>query len=95
MVEGPGVTPPRRVGVVSPEYPPLAKRLKKYAQVVILALVNENGKVVEAKVMKGDPSKLGFDEAAVEAAYRTSYHPAEKDGVPVKMWIELPVTFKP
>jgi protein TonB len=78
-----------------PEYPPLAKQLKRRARVLIRALVDENGKVVKAQVIEGDSSRLGFDEAAVEAAYKTSYKPAHKDGVPVRMWIELPVAFKP
>ena len=62
---------------------------------LIRALVDETGKVVEAEVAEGDSSKLGFDEAALDAAYKTLYKPALKDGVPVKMWIELPVEFRP
>jgi protein TonB len=69
--------------------------MKRPARVVIRALVDENGKVVAARVAEGDPSRLGFDEAALDAAYKMVYRPATKDGVPVKMWIELPVTFRP
>jgi len=89
------VTPPQLLGSAEPDYPPLAKRLKRRANVLVRALVDENGKVVRAEVLQGDPSRLGFDEAAVAAAYRTSYKPAQKEGVPVKMWIELPVAFRP
>jgi protein TonB len=83
------------VSVAQPHYPALARRLKRHAQVMIRALVDENGRVVKAVVVEEDPSQLGFDEAALDAAYRTLYKPARKDGVPVKMWIELPVKFQP
>jgi serine/threonine-protein kinase len=92
---GPRVTPPVLVRAAEPDYPALAKRMRRPARVVIRALVDENGKVVSAQVAEGDPSRLGFDEAALQAAYKMVYKPATKDGVPVKMWIELPVTFRP
>jgi protein TonB len=81
--------------MAEPVYPVLAKRLKRRARVLIRALVDENGKVVAAEVAEGDSSRLGFDEAALDATYKMLYKPATKDGVPVKMWIELPVTFRP
>jgi protein TonB len=92
---GPGVTAPELVRAPEPVYPVLAKRLKRRARVLIRALVDENGKVVSAEVVEGDASRLGFDEAALDAAHKMLYKPATKDGVAVKMWIELPVTFRP
>jgi serine/threonine-protein kinase len=89
------VTLPTRLNVAEPVYPPLARRLKRQAEVLLRALVDENGKVVKAEVVRGDDSRLGFDEAALDAAYKTRYKPAQKDGVAVKIWIELPVTFRP
>jgi protein TonB len=89
------VTPPLLVKAAEPVYPVLARRLKRHARVLVRALVDENGKVVKAEVAEGDPSRLGFDEAALSAAYKMAYKPAMKGGVPVKMWIELPVTFRP
>jgi serine/threonine-protein kinase len=92
---GDDVTPPSLLSVAEPVYPALARRLKRQAEVVLRALVDENGRVVKAEVVRGDDSRLGFDEAALDAAYKTRYRPAQKDGVPVKIWIELPVTFRP
>jgi hypothetical protein len=37
---------------------------------------------------------MGFDRAALAAAESTSWRPATKDGVPVKMWSELRIAFR-
>jgi len=58
-------------------------------------LVDETGRVVEAEVVEGDPSELGFNEAAVDSALRATFRPATKDGVPVKMWVSLSIDFTP
>jgi protein TonB len=92
---GPGVQPPLRVKSAEPVYPPLAKKARRTASVVVRALVDEEGRVVQAEIARGDASKLGFDEAALAAARQMLFRPASKDGVPVKIWVELPITFRP
>ena len=57
-------------------------------------LVDEKGNVEKAEEV-GGPVGLGFDEAALEVAHHSSYQPATKDGVRVKMWISMKVTFVP
>jgi len=39
-----------------------------------MALVDREGKVREARVAKSSGSNVGFDEAAVEAAYKCVYN---------------------
>ncbi len=58
-------------------------------------LVDENGNVIQTRVREGDPSGLGFNEAALEAARRMRFLPATKDGVPGKFWTELIYEFEP
>jgi len=94
VAAGPGVTLPKLLHPLEPRYPLLATRLKLEGRVLIRALVDENGRVTRAEVVEGDPSKLGFDQAALEAAQKALYQPATKGGVPVKIWVELPVSFK-
>jgi serine/threonine-protein kinase len=90
---GPGVIPPQVARLTKPAYPVLARRLKKETTLSVRVLVDENGKVANAQIELGDASGLGFNEAAIEAAYKTTFKPATKNGVPVKMWARLPVFF--
>ena len=58
-------------------------------------LVDENGQVLEARLVEGLRQKVGLDEQTLEAARRATFRPATKDDVPVKMWHELAVQFQP
>ena len=39
--------------------------------------------------------RFGFDDAAMAAAKRTKWRPATKNGVRVKMWVDLTIAFRP
>ena len=95
MRDGPGVRLPKVLRATPPAYPPAAERLRRDATVVLEALVDENGKVLEVRLTQPDPSRLGFNEAAVAAARATTFEPATKDGVPVRMWFPMKLTFSP
>jgi TonB family protein len=90
---GPGVTAPRLVSVDKPQYPPAAKRVRAQGELVIALLVDENGRVQEARVASG-PTQNGLGEAALAAARTARYQPATKDGVRVKVWTRLRIPFK-
>ena len=91
---GPGVVRPQIVRLPDPRYPAAARRMNKSASVDLKVLVDEGGEVVQAERV-GPKVGFGFDEAAVDAARRASFRPATKEGVRVKMWTSLRVTFKP
>jgi protein TonB len=91
---GPGVVKPQISGMPEPRYPGPARRMNKSAQVDLKVLVDEKGNVIQAEPT-GPRVGLGFDEAAIEAARRSTFRPATKDGVRVKMWTMLRVTFRP
>jgi TonB family protein len=91
---GPGVVSPKLSSKLDPRYPAAAQRLNKAATVDIKVLVDENGRVVDAQ-RGGAKAGFGFDEAALEAARRAQFRPATKDGVRVKMWYTLRVSFQP
>ena len=95
MEAGPGVVPPQLVVAGQPVYPAIAARLRREARVVVRVLVDEHGKVTRAEIAVGDKTNLGFNEAALEAARKSTYRSGTKDDVPVKMWSELPFTFNP
>jgi TonB family protein len=90
---GPGVVKPQVAGMPEPRYPAAARRMNRAAQVDLKVLVDERGNVLQAE-STGSKVGFGFDEAAMEAARRSTFHPATKDGVRVKMWTMMRVTFR-
>ncbi len=59
----------------------------------VKALIDENGKVLEAEVV-GKKAGFGFDNEALQAVKKASFRPATKNGVPVKLWHTLNVKFQ-
>ena len=86
-------TTPKIARRVDPVYPPIAARQKISALVIVSALVDEKGKVIDAKVLRGAASKLGFDEASLAAIRKFTFTPATKDGKKVKTWYSVPFIF--
>jgi TonB family protein len=90
-----GVTPPKMTSRLDPRYPQQAKRMNKSAQVDIKVLVDERGRVLDAQ-RSGAQAGFGFDESALEAARRSVFQPAStRDGVRVKMWTTIRISFQP
>jgi TonB family protein len=56
--------------------------------------IDANGKPQKVNITQSVPGPWGFDEAAQDAAMRSSYAPATRDGRPVAAWIEYSVTFQ-
>jgi protein TonB len=92
---GAGVTPPRVQNLSQPRYPAIARQTARTASVLIRVLVDENGRPVEVLLKNSKRAGLGFDEAALDAARRSTYTPATKNGVRVKMWLDLNIKFSP
>ena len=76
-----------------PEYPRLARQAGMEAVVWVKALVDKDGNVKKAMVLKSSGSKAGFDEAAVKAAYKCKFKPAIQNGRPVAVWVSYSVEF--
>ncbi len=86
------VIPPVCIKKVKPKYPEVAKRAKIEGIVIIQAIINKEGKVVSARVIKGLGKAL--NEAALEAVYKWEFTPATLNGVPVDVYFNLTVVFK-
>ena len=86
---GGGITPPRRFGNAA--YPPDALAAGVDGSVVAEILVNEQGVVADARVLKSIPP---LDEAALKAVREWRYDPTIVDGkaVPVKMTVTVSFT---
>lgn len=76
-----------------PDYPRLAKQAGMEAVVWVKALVDKSGDVRQSMVLKPSGSRAGFDEAAVEAAYKCKFKPAIQNGRPVAVWVSYQVVF--
>jgi TonB family protein len=89
---GPGVTPPKSVKKTFPKYPESAKKLRLQGTVGLSLLITETGKVAEVKVTRSAHSIL--DTAAMEAVKTWIYDPARKNGVVVKVWLPVSISFQ-
>ena len=70
------VTPPRIVSAVQPKYPSSARSAGVEGVVGVKMLVNANGKVEEAKVVRSSGNGA-LDEAALAAVYKWRFTPAK------------------
>jgi periplasmic protein TonB len=72
----------KAISLPKPVYPQAAKMAGASGKVVIEVLINEDGKVVEARVVSGHPL---LQHAAVVAAKQARFSPAIHFGEPVKV----------
>ena len=84
------VKAPRAIFQVPPAYPPLARQARIEGQVQIDAVLDENGSVVEMKVVSG-PALLY--QAALEALKKWKYEPTYLNDQPIAVQLIVTVTF--
>ncbi|HXG66383.1 MAG TPA: energy transducer TonB [Blastocatellia bacterium] len=82
---------PEMLNRVRPEYTEEARNNKVSGDVLVRVLIGEDGTVKTANVIRGLPG--GLNEKAVEAARKTKFKPAMKDGKPVAYSMVLRITF--
>ena len=88
----PAVSPPVAIARPAPPYPELARRLRREGAVMLEAIIDASGKVVDARVLT-DPG-FGVSEAALAAVRTWRYQPATLDGRPVSVYLTVTVTFR-
>lgn len=89
---GPGVTAPRVVYKVEPEYSPTARADRVQGTVVLQIVVNEKGRASDITVVS--PLGFGLDERALAAVETWEFVPGMKDGKPVKILAIVEVKFR-
>lgn len=87
------ITAPSLLQPIKPGYPTIARRLGKEATVELIVRIAPNGKVIHARTV-GPRLGFGFEEAAINAALRSSWAPGTRNGDPVEMETGLRVTFR-
>jgi periplasmic protein TonB len=85
------VKEPRKVRDVAPDYPPLARRARLTGMVIIDAVIGPDGRVTNAKVLRGVPM---LDEAALAAVRQWVYTPTLLGGIPVALEMTVTVNFR-
>lgn len=73
-------------------YTEVAKRIGIEGKVIINALINKNGDVEDAEVLKGLLPEL--DAIALEAVKVAKFNPGMQRDKPVKVWVRVPIQFK-
>ena len=84
------VRAPRLIHRVEPAYPSLARQTHTQGTVVIEAILDESGNVVEMKVISGHGLLIA---AALEAARQWKYEPTYLNDQPVAVQLNINVTF--
>ena len=86
------IKPPTKVKDVTPVYPAIARSARVTGAVVIAATIDEEGKVIDAKVVRSVPL---LDQAALDAVQQWEYLPTLLNGVPVPVLVTVTINFKP
>jgi periplasmic protein TonB len=85
------VREPRLISRVDPRYPPLAIQTHMQGSVIVDAIIDEHGNVIEAKVVSGPPLLI---QAAMDAVRQWKYEPTYLNDEPVPVQLNVTVQFK-
>jgi TonB family protein len=93
---GDGVTLPRPIKDVKPQYTSAAMEQKIQGNVWMETVVRASGEPSETRITKSLDARYGLDEAAMQALSEWRFEPGRKDGkpVPVQVTIEMRFTLK-
>jgi len=78
---------------VEPDYPDPARKARVDGFVLLEAIINKRGDVVNIKVLQSPPAKYGFAEKAIEAVSQWKFKPSIYKGRPVNVRIRFSVEF--
>jgi len=85
---------PQLVDGAPPVYPQKAKKDGVNGNVMVRAYIDKQGVVKRAMVVECNRPGYGFEEAALEAAYKSKYTPGMEGDRPVAVWVSYMVKFK-
>lgn len=88
---GPGLISPVKTRHVPPVYPPLALASRTQGTVILEAVIAENGRVRDVRVLRSIPV---LDQAAVEAVRQWEFTPTKLYGEPVPIVMTVTVNFQ-
>lgn len=83
---------PKPIDIKVPNYPEMARTAGIEGQAVVEALVDVDGRVADARILKSS-GNVSLDQAAVEAAMRSTFTPAKQRDQAVRVWVSIPFRF--
>jgi protein TonB len=83
---------PQPVNIPVPMYPEMARNAGIEGQTVVEALVDVDGSVIDAKVLKSSGNQ-SLDVSAIDAAKRSKFTPAKQRDKAVRVWVSIPFRF--
>jgi len=86
--------PPTLIKRVDPKYPLQAFNMGISGTITVNALISETGDVLRTEILKGIKGGYGFEKSAETAVRQWKFRPAEKDGIPVRVWKPIDINFK-
>jgi TonB family protein len=87
-----GVTPPKLISKVEPDYSEEARRAKIEGTVVLNVEIRPNGRARNLRVTRS--LDAGLDQKAMEAIEKWTFQPGQKDGKPVAVAATIEVNFR-
>ncbi|HEY3217169.1 MAG TPA: energy transducer TonB [Candidatus Eisenbacteria bacterium] len=78
--------------LIVPEYPPHLLENDIEGKVLLQALIDTEGRVIDVQVMASTGEPL-FEHAAVEAARQSRFRPYRPAGVPIEVYVLMPYDF--
>jgi TonB family protein len=87
---GGNITQPQKLKDVRPVYPEVARNARVQGVVIVEALIGEDGRVQDARILR---SILLLDQAALEAVLQWEFTPTLLEGIPVPVVMTMTVNF--
>ena len=88
---GSNLKAPRQTYSVEPEYPSIALQAHIHGTVVVDAIIDERGNVVQARAISGHPLLI---PPALRAVLQWKYEPTSLNGRPISVELQVSVNFK-
>ncbi|HEV8434960.1 MAG TPA: energy transducer TonB [Thermoanaerobaculia bacterium] len=92
MRVGGDVQAPTTISRIDPQYTEAGRKARIEGIVVIEAVIDRNGDVTDARILK--PLPMGLGDSALEAVKRWKFKPGTLNGQPVPVYYNLTVTFR-
>ncbi len=86
-------SPAEFVDRVAPVYPELAKRAGLEGVVWVTVLIDTTGIVIDARIRKKSGANAGFEQAALDAAQKSTFSPEMRCGEPIEAWSTFVIEF--
>lgn len=92
-IGSPGVTIPRLIKDVKPQYTADAMRAKIQGRVMVECVVLTDGTVGDVRVIRSLDVTYGLDQEAIKAAKQWKFAPGTRNGEPVPVLVSIELTF--